>query len=296
MGYQFSQWRMSPHARAFAVLATKQAYEMAAKQGVKEPPQTSPACLKCHSTAYHDPAGGVQPSYWEYEGVGCEACHGAGSAYAVEAVMTDEKAAKAAGLKGVTQQTCLGCHQSTPEKPFDFHKAMGKIAHPMKVEKVAEEPRYKTPLNLAVSPNGKEIYVACEASSSVVVVDAETQAKVAEIDVGGQPTDVTFHPDGTRAYVSNRLDDTVSVIDTAARRAVATINVGDEPHGVLTDAAGKYLYVLNTSSDSISVDRHGHPEGGQSPQRRSRPVVAGEVPGRVSHLRHAHAPAVHQVS
>jgi YVTN family beta-propeller protein len=253
MGYQFSQWRMSPHARAFAVLATKQAYEIAAKKGLREPPQSSPACLKCHATAYHDPAGGVQESYWEYEGVGCEACHGAGSAYAVEAVMTDERGAKAAGLKEVSQKTCLGCHENSHEKPFDFHKAVEKIAHPMKAQKAAEDAPYKTPLNLAVSPNGKEIYVTCEASRTVIVVDPQSRAKVAEIEVGGQPTDVTFHPDGSRAYVSNRLDDTVSVIDTASRRVAATINVGDEPHGVLTDAPGKVLYVLNTSSDSISV-------------------------------------------
>jgi YVTN family beta-propeller protein len=130
---------------------------------------------------------------------------------------------------------------------------MEKIAHPMKPPKVAEAPPYKTPLNLALSPDGKEVYLACEASSTVIVIDARTWAKAAEIPVGGQPTDVTFHPDGSRAYVSNRLDDTVSVIDTVAQKVVATIPVGDEPHGVLTDLTGKTLYVLNTSSDSISV-------------------------------------------
>ena len=253
MGYQFSKWRMSAHARAFATLATRQASDIAAKEGVTGSPQTSPACLKCHATAYHDPAGGGQKSYWEYEGVGCEACHGAGSAYSVEAVMMDARAAKAAGLKEVTQETCLGCHRVAHGKPFNYPEALAKIAHPTKIEKVEEGPRYKTPLNMALSPNGKEIYVACEASDTVVVVDAGTRAKIAEIEVGGQPTDVTFLPDGSRAYVSNRLDDTVSVIDTAARQVAATINVGDEPHGVLTDAIGKYLYVLNTSLDSICV-------------------------------------------
>ena len=82
---------------------------------------------------------------------------------------------------------------------------------------------YKNPINLAFRPDGQEVWTACEASSSVIVVDAATQEKVAEIPVGGQPNDVTFSPDGTRAYVSNRLDDTVSVIDTAARKVVQTI-------------------------------------------------------------------------
>jgi YVTN family beta-propeller protein len=97
------------------------------------------------------------------------------------------------------------------------------------------------------------VWAACEASASVVVVDAVSRVKVAEISVGGQATDVAFSPDGSRAYVSSRLDDSVSVIDTAARKVVQVIPVGDEPHGLLTDHAGRTLYVLNTSSSDLSV-------------------------------------------
>ncbi|RPJ51012.1 MAG: hypothetical protein EHM23_34635, partial [Acidobacteria bacterium] len=108
-------------------------------------------------------------------------------------------------------------------------------------------------MNLVASPDGRELYVACESSNSVIVIDTATRTKIAEIQVGGQPADVTFHPEGKIAYVSNRLDDTVSVIDVASRQAVKTLPVGDEPHGVLTDAKGERLYVLNTSTDDISI-------------------------------------------
>lgn len=253
MGYQFSKWRMSPHARAFATLATDRAYEIAEEEGVDGSPQTSPACLKCHASAYFDPAGGQQDSYWVYEGVGCEACHGAGSSYAEQARMLDPRAAHTAGLKDVTEQTCLACHEDAHGKPFDYDEALTKIAHPTKTEQAVEKPRYKTPLNLALTPNGRELYVACEASHTVIVVDVASRKKVAEIEVGRHPTDVAFSPDGQRAFVSNRLDDTVSVVDVISRTQIATIPVGDEPHGVLTDRAGAHLYVLNTSSDSISV-------------------------------------------
>ena len=253
MGYQFSQWRMSVHARAYASLATDQAKQIAKKQGVEGDPQTSPACLKCHTTAYHRPTEGDMELYSVYEGVGCEACHGAGSHYYPEAIMRDTRAAKAAGLKDVTQQTCLACHENAHDKPFDYDEALKTIAHLTEPPKIAEIPRYKTPLNMALSPNGEEIYVACEASHTVVVISTQKLQKIAEIEVGHHPTDVTFSPDGTRAYVSNRLDDTVSVVDVPSRKVIATLDVGDEPHGVLTDASGKHLYVLNTSADSISV-------------------------------------------
>ncbi len=253
MGYPFSKWRMSAHARAYAVLATDEAKQIAQHQGLTGDPQTSPACLKCHTTAYHRPTEGGMEMYSVYEGVGCEACHGAGSHYYPEAIMRDARAANAAGLKDVTQQTCLDCHENAHDKPFDYNGALKTIAHPKELPKTSQIVRYKTPLNMAISPNGEEIYVACEASHTLIVVSTQSLKKIAEIEVGHHPTDVTFGPDGKRAYVSNRLDDTVSVVDVPSRKVVATIDVGDEPHGVLTDASGKHLYVLNTSADSISV-------------------------------------------
>ena len=253
MGFQYTRWRTSKHAQAYAVLGTGEAEKIAAQMGVKEDPRVSPACLKCHATGYQQPAGGAREAFSAYEGVSCEACHGPGSEYSPEKVMKDKGAAAAAGLQKVSPQTCQACHAEAHGKPFDYETAVKEIAHPTEKLKLAEKPLYKTPINLALRPDGRELYVTCEAGYSVVVVDVATRRKTAEIAVGGQPQDVAFSPDGKRAYVSNRLDDSVSVIDVAARKVIATLPVGDEPHGVLTDRSGKTLYVLNTSSDSISV-------------------------------------------
>jgi YVTN family beta-propeller protein len=289
MGYQYSRWRMSAHARAYATLATLEAQEVAKQMGVMENPQESPTCLKCHTTAGNSEPGTVLESYTPAEGVGCEACHGPGSEYSPQAVMMDKRAAMASGLMPVTPGTCMPCHAkaheksfdapkaikaiehptrlmpialvsgapdrpvAAPKKTFDLPKAWKEILHPTKPPKGTEEPAYKTPLNMALRPGGRELYVACEASGTVVVVDTRTRQKVAEIAVGGQATDVTFSPDGRRAYVSSRLEDSVAVIDVAARKLLEKWRVGDEPHGVLTDPAGRFLYVLNTAEDSVSV-------------------------------------------
>jgi len=252
-GYQASKWRVSAHASAHAVLATSGAAVIARGMGVLGDPTTAPECLKCHATGYLDPSGGVRDSYAVSDGVGCEACHGAGSAYSADAVMRDRESARDAGLVTPSRQTCLACHGNAHGKPFDYEEALAQIAHPTRLPKPVEAPRYKTPLNLAFSPSGGELYVTCEASHSVIVVDVASRKKVAEIRVGHHPTDVAFNPNGKYAYVSNRLDDSVSVIDVLRREVAATVAVGDEPHGVLTDRSGDLLYVLNTSSDSISV-------------------------------------------
>ena len=253
MNRQVSAWQRTAHSRAWAVLVTPAAYEIAKKMGVTDEPQRSPACLTCHTTGHGREPGRYLAAYTVADGVGCEACHGPGSEYMPEAMMRDRVAARKAGLTSVTPATCLGCHKGAHGKPFDYAAAIRQIAHPSHAPKVALGPRYKTPLNLAIRPGGAEAWVTCEASNSVVVVDLQKRLKVAEIPVGGQPNDVTFAPDGKRAYVSNRLDDTVSVLDVARRKALAAVPVGDEPHGLLTNRSGSLLYVLNTTSDDISV-------------------------------------------
>jgi hypothetical protein len=126
-------------------------------------------CLKCHTTAYHDPAGGVLDGYQWFEGVGCEACHGAGNDYSPEHIMRDRRLASLAGLKTVTHDTCLTCHADAHGKPFDVEQAWQQILHPTKLPPPAEEVQYKTPQNLAFRPDGREVYVTCEAANAVAV-------------------------------------------------------------------------------------------------------------------------------
>jgi YVTN family beta-propeller protein len=248
-GHQYSVWRMSPHARAWSVLSAPRSYEIAAKRGITGEPNSAPECLKCHTTGY----GGNHTATSRIEdGVTCEACHGAGSEYMDEAIMHDRRAAEKAGLTPVTAAVCLNCHS----KKFDVAAGMKKIAHPTRLPAAADGAdhlRYKNPRNMALRPGGKELWVACEASDSVVIVDTAACARVTEIPVGGMPIDVAFTPDGRLAFVSNRHDDSVSVVDAGTRRTLRVLAAGDEPHGLLTDRQGKYLYVANTSSENISV-------------------------------------------
>lgn len=252
--YQFSAWRMSPHARAYATLATPKAQEMARAAGIAGDPQEAGQCLKCHSTGHGFTNSSFQKSFDRFDGVQCEACHGAGGAYAEEKVMRDRVMARAKGLLDPAAKTCAGCHENAHGKPFDAEAALKQIAHPSKrPAMVVQDPVYKNPQNLTLTPDGRELWVTCEADAAVVVIDPATRQAKLEIRVGGQPNDVCFTPDGKTAFVSNRLDDTVSVIDVATHRVRATLPVGDEPHGVLVDRKGRHLYVLNTSIDNVSV-------------------------------------------
>ena len=256
--------------------------------GITEEPLKSRMCLGCHATASDEEDWRKDDGFQLADGMQCEMCHGPGSEYAAKEIMQDRDLAMRRGLKILAKDDCLRCHRPKGShdmvlkgrKPFNLDEAWQTIAHPIPEDPLAAveaakhaaptplpvatstpstqpparvEPVYKNPLNLALSSDNKELWVACEQAGTVAVIDTATRVRTLEFKVGGQPTEIAFTPDGRRAFVSNRLDDSVSVVDVATHRVTATIEVGDEPHGVLVDRPGKYLYVLNAAIDNISV-------------------------------------------
>lgn len=249
MGNQFSLWRRSKHAQGHAVLGTQKAEETARQRGLPEHPQKSPECLKCHATSFSKPENHFGPKFEIEDGVQCEACHGLGSEYALEAVMLDPRASSEAGLLRPNEKTCRRCHTHD----FDFAAEWKKIAHPTDISKEMSSVIYKTPFNLCLNREGTILFAACEESASLILADTMARRVIAEIPVGMQPHDVCLSPDETRAYVTNRMDDTLSVIDLSTRKVISTVPTGDEPHGVLTDTSGDTIYVVNCGTEDISV-------------------------------------------
>jgi YVTN family beta-propeller protein len=50
----------------------------------------------------------------------------------------------------------------------------------------------KRPWNMALTPDGSKLYVACGRSNAVAVIDTATNAKIAEIAVGELPWGVAI--------------------------------------------------------------------------------------------------------
>jgi YVTN family beta-propeller protein len=113
--------------------------------------------------------------------------------------------------------------------------------------------RYLSPIEMAVSPDGHQLYVVCQDSDEVRVVDPESARVIGSIHVGRMPRGIVLSPDARRLYVTNAWSDTVSVIDTASHEVVQTLSTGFEPAGVVVDKPGTTLYVANRLSSDISV-------------------------------------------
>jgi nitrate/TMAO reductase-like tetraheme cytochrome c subunit len=125
-GLSFKVWEKTPHAKAFATLKTKEADEIAKKKGLKTAAAESPECLKCHVTA---------ADVKKEDGVTCEACHGAASAFLpIHNKPENKEKAIAAGLmlpKKDDAKLCEKCHneESPTFKGFKLAEAWAKIEH-----------------------------------------------------------------------------------------------------------------------------------------------------------------------
>jgi YVTN family beta-propeller protein len=123
------------------------------------------------------------------------------------------------------------------------------------VDGVQHIPVGDRPRGIAISPDGREAYVANAGNNTVSVIDTATKAVVDTITVGHEPQGVAFAPDGATVYVTNIKDNTVSVIDTATRTQTTTIAVGRSPQSIAVAVTphGPRAYVPNFDDDTVTV-------------------------------------------
>ena len=76
----------------------------------------------------------------------------------------------------------------------------------------------KSPAGVAVSPDGKKVYVTNYGDKTVSVIDTATKAVTATVSVGRGPKEIAVTPDGTKVYVANSESGSISVIDTANKQ------------------------------------------------------------------------------
>jgi YVTN family beta-propeller protein len=106
------------------------------------------------------------------------------------------------------------------------------------------------PEQIAISPDGKTLYVPNENANSVQIVGTDG-ALHGSLPVGAGPEGVAVSPDGKLLYVSSEDDGKITVIDTAAGKPIKTIAVGDRPRGIAFSHDGAHAYVSNEQGSQL---------------------------------------------
>jgi YVTN family beta-propeller protein len=102
------------------------------------------------------------------------------------------------------------------------------------------------PSGLALSADGKRLYVTCAApQSTICLFDTINGKKLASIHTGHTAMSPVISRDEQILYVCNRFDNVVALIDLRKQKEIATIPVEREPVAETLTPDGKYLFVAN---------------------------------------------------
>ncbi len=102
------------------------------------------------------------------------------------------------------------------------------------------------PEGVAISPDGRFLYVTLEDDNQVAVIDTAVQRVLKRFAVAGRPRSVAFSPDGSHAYVTCELDGAVTLVDARTHTPLTTVKLGGEgarPMGVVVSADGRSIFV-----------------------------------------------------
>jgi YVTN family beta-propeller protein len=112
---------------------------------------------------------------------------------------------------------------------------------------------YRSPLAVAVSPDGGTLYVSDKTAGCVAVLDAAAGKKVCEVAIAGEPNGLALSADGKTLYVAQRTANTIAIVDTAKGAPTRQILVGTWPVAIAVAENRKRLYCCNRGDHTVSV-------------------------------------------
>jgi len=132
-------------------------------------------------------------------------------------------------------------------------------------------PAGSDPEQLAVTADGKRLFIANEDVSAATAIDVETGMVLGSFKVGEEPEGVNIRPDGRVVYVTSEGDNQVSVIDAVNLKLLKTLEVGARPRYRLPAGQFARLCALRDRAGDYRHRCEGAPRA-QHDQARRRPV------------------------
>ncbi len=113
----------------------------------------------------------------------------------------------------------------------------------------------KYPAGLALSRDGKKLWVAQFKGNAVVEFDTTSLSKTRSISVPVGPYNLLEVPERQELYVAGFADDRVAIVDLTStlNATLTTITVGSDPLGLVKSPAGERVYVTATNGDALVV-------------------------------------------
>jgi len=115
----------------------------------------------------------------------------------------------------------------------------------------------KTPIHLALKPDGGEIFVSNFDAGTFSEIATNTNDVGGSYLIGSSPVRGLVANDNATLYVANFNSDTVAIYDITINRLLATVHVGNKPDALALSPNQNYLFVADTRSGDVAVIRTG---------------------------------------
>jgi YVTN family beta-propeller protein len=109
---------------------------------------------------------------------------------------------------------------------------------------VATIPVAEGPHGMAITQDGRTVYVTGDGSSAMSVIDTATDRVVKTVEVGKTPNGVALTPDGRLLLVAVYGENRIAFVDTATQAVVASM-AAPKPHTIAISPDGKLAYVTS---------------------------------------------------
>jgi YVTN family beta-propeller protein len=111
----------------------------------------------------------------------------------------------------------------------------------------------RTPVSLALKPDGGELMVCNFDSDSISIIETGNDEVGNSLEIGKHPARGVVTLDNSRLYVTNFGSNSVAVYDIDMGRRLPTLTVGSRPDGLALTPDENYLLVLDTQSGDVTV-------------------------------------------
>lgn len=187
----------------------------------------------------------------------CDMPHGvksnhAGTRVYISCMNSDELLEIEVATLRITRRGSTGAgHDMNAMSAMD-HGAASHAPPPASAPAPAKADDSCAPTFVAVSPDDRTLYAACNHGNSVQVWDAASFTKVKEIPVGTGAYNIEPSPDGLWLIVTNKKAQSFSLLDARSLAEVVRVPTTKKiVHGVAWSPDGRYAFI---SQESIGAD------------------------------------------
>lgn len=112
---------------------------------------------------------------------------------------------------------------------------------------------FSDPERIALSPDGKQLFVASEDTGNAVIADTADGTVRATLAVGDEPEGIAVSKDGKFVYVTAEEANQVTVIATDTHRIVTHFPAGKRPRGIAFSPDSAWAWVTGENDASLTI-------------------------------------------